>query len=385
MNETPRHTGARPWRRLLVAALCLVSVAYAQQRATSSRSSGNYLNATEIGEAIISSDAETRKLIVVTDDETAQYIGQIVTNLDRAAPQVLINVVFLEVTYRKGMDVGIEGSFSRESGGTTGTILQQFSGLPGLTSGSGIAAFAGEDWTVVLRAIAEDGRLQVLSRPTILARNNQQAIITVGQQVPLITGVNYDTFGNQRNAIEYQDVGIILTVTPFITSDDLVEMVVSPEISQLSDQQVAISVTGTNSYGAPVINRRAADTVVVTPDGHTVVIGGLMQNTKTEAVSKIPVLGDLPLLGAAFRRKVTQDTKTELLIFLTPRIVKHPRDLLAMAQKAKSDSVILPKAYSEEDLDRIFDGLPIKDTPPSKKKKPRKQTDTVAPPPEPVP
>jgi general secretion pathway protein D len=380
MKHHQPHFGVGPWGLALVALLCFGGPLRAQQRSTS-----NYLNATEIGEAIISSDAETRKLIVVTDDETALQIGTIVTNLDRAAPQVLINVVFLEVTYRKGMDIGVEGSFTRQSGDTTGTILQQFSGLPGLSSGSGIAAFAGEDWTVVLRAIAEDGRLQVLSRPTILARNNQQAVITVGQQVPLITGVNYDTFGNQRNAIEYQDVGIILTVTPFITSEDLIEMVVSPEISQLSDQQVPISVTGTNSVGAPVINRRAADTVVVTPDGHTVVIGGLMQNTKTEAVSKVPVLGDIPILGAAFRRKVTQDQKTELLIFLTPRIVKHPRDLLAMAQKQRADSVILPKAYSEEDLDRIFDGLPIKDTPPTKAKKSRKQPTTPPPTPEPVP
>lgn len=337
----------------------------AQQRSTSA----NYLNATEIGEAIISSDPETRKLIVVADDETAGYIGQIVTNLDRAAPQVLINVVFIEVTYRKGSDIGVEGSFSRDNNGTTSTILQQFRGLPGITSGDGIASFAGDDWTVTLRAIAEDGRLQVLSRPTILARNNQQAIITVGQQVPLITDVTYDTFGNQRNAIDYQDVGIILTVTPFITSEDLVEMIVSPEISQLSDEQVPIAVTGTNSIGYPIINRRAADTVVVTPNGHTVVIGGLMQDTKTEVVSKIPVLGDIPLLGAAFRRKVKEDTKTELLIFLTPRIIKHPNELIALAQKEKSDAVVLPQAYSQEDLDRVFDGLPPKGSPPAKKSK----------------
>ncbi len=343
-----------------------------QQRSTSSRSGGNYLNATEVGEAVISSDPETRKLIVVTDDETAGYIGQIVTNLDRAAPQVLINVVFVEVTYRKGSDVGVEGSFSQQNNGTTSTILQQFRGLPGITSGDGIASFAGDDWTVTLRAIAEDGRLQVLSRPTILARNNQQAMISIGQQVPLITDVTYDNFGNQRNAIDYQDVGIILTVTPFITSEDLIEMIVSPEISQLSDEQVPIAVTGTNSIGYPIINRRAADTVVVTPDGHTVVIGGLMQDTKTETVSKVPVLGDLPLLGAAFRRKVKEDTKTELLIFLTPRIIKHPRDLIAMAQKDRSDSVLLPKAYSQEDLDRVFDGLPPKGAPPTKTKKSKK-------------
>lgn len=344
----------------------------AQQR-TTGRAAMSYPSATQVGEAMISSDPETRKLIVVTDAQTAQYIGQVVTNLDRAAPQVLINVVFLEVTYRKGSDVGVEGSFSRDNNGTTSTILQQFRGLPGLTSGDGVASFAGDDWRVTLRAIAEDGRLEVLSRPTVLARNNQQAIITVGQQVPLITGVTFDNFGNQRNSITYQDVGIILRVTPFITSDDLIEMIVTPEISQLSADQVAVSVTGTNSVGYPIINRRAADTVVVTPNGQTVVIGGLMQDTKTESVSKVPVLGDIPLLGAAFRRKVKQDSKTELLIFLTPRIVKHPTDLLAMAQAERSNAVVLPRSYSEDDLNRIFDGLPPKgaSTSGGKKSKPR--------------
>ncbi len=126
--------------------------------------------------------------------------------------------------------------------------------------------------------------------------------------MPLITGVNYDSFGNQRNAIEYTDIGIILRVTPFVTSDGLVEMIVSPEISNLSEQTVAIT-TGTNSVGSPIINQRSADTVVVTPDGQTVVIGGLMQTTKSQTQSKIPILGDIPLLGFAFRRTVTQRRK----------------------------------------------------------------------------
>jgi len=339
-----------------------------QQRA---RTTATYPPATELGEAIISSDPETRKLIVVTDDETAEYIGQVITNLDRAAPQVLINVIFLEVTYRKGLDIGVEGTYQRQDGDVTTSILQQFRGLPGLSSGDGIASFVGQDWTVTLRAIAEHGKLEVLSRPTILARNNQQALITVGQQVPLITNVRYDTFGNQINGITYQDVGIILRVTPFITSEDLVEMIVSPEISNLSDERVPIA-TGTNSVGAPVINRRAADTVVVTPNGQTVVIGGLMQDTKTATVSKIPLLGDIPLLGAAFRRKVNQDTKTELLIFLTPRIVKHPRELIAMTQTERANARVLPQSFSEQELDRIINGQPARQESPAGTKKKRK-------------
>lgn len=369
MNTHRLHRRRVGWAMLVVLGWLAAGPAWAQQQRA--RTTATYPPATELGEAIISSDPETRKLIVVTDEETAQYIGQVITNLDRAAPQVLINVLFLEVTYRKGLDLGVEGSYRRQDGDVSSSILQQFRGLPGLTSGAGLATFVGQDWDVTLRAIAEQGKLEVLSRPTILARNNQQAVITVGQQVPLITNVRYDTFGNQINGITYQDVGIILRVTPFITSEDLVEMIVSPEISNLSDERVPIA-TGTNSVGAPVINRRAADTVVVTPDGQTVVIGGLMQDTKTASISKIPVLGDIPLLGAAFRRKVNQDSKTELLIFLTPHIVKHPRDLIAMTRKARDNANVLPQSFTEEQLDRILNGQPAQENAPAKNRKPRR-------------
>src|SRR5207302_1543568 len=152
---------------------------------------------------------------------------------------------------------------------------------------------------------------------SILARNNQQATITVGQSVPLVTSTSFQTLtGNPINTIQYSSVGIILRVTPFITSDNMVEMIVSPQISSLSDQSVPVS-AGVN---APIINLRSADTVVVTPDGQTVIIGGLMQNQKTQSDSKIPVLGDIPLLGNLLKRKVKANTKTELMIFLTPHL-----------------------------------------------------------------
>ena len=268
----------------------------------------------------------------------------------------------------------MNGTYTWQGTDTSGGVIQNFNQMPGgLTSGGTTATVIGDDFTVTLRALAEQGRLQVLSRPTILARNNQQATITVGQSVPLITGVVFDNFGNQRNTIEYRDVGIILTVTPFITSGDLVEMIVTPEISNLSDQTVPI-LSGTNTVGAPVINQRAADTVVVTPSGQTVVIGGLIQDNKTKIESKTPVLGDIPLLGAAFRRKVEQNQKTELLIFLTPRIVKHPSELAALTTKERGNTVIMPKAFKPEDIDKIMEGQapqtdPFEDKESKKKKK----------------
>jgi general secretion pathway protein D len=318
-----------------------------------------------IGEATVSSDPETRRLIVITDDETSQYISQVITNLDRPKPQVLIKVVFLEVTYNKGFDLGIEGAYKKDFGGNlNGNFEHNFGlaqqGANPIPPGAGLYQLMGADFTATLRAIAEAGKTEVLSRPSILARNNQQAIITVGQEIPLVTDTRFDANNNQINTIQYQDIGIILRVTPFITSDGLVEMIVSPEISNLTDQSIPVS-GGTAPVSAPVIAKRSADTVIVTADGQTVIIGGLMANSKTVTDSRIPFLGDIPGLGLLFRRHVNKTTKTELMIFLTPHIVGEPSQLAGLTAREKKDSVLVPKAFTEQELNKFIDGLPQKE------------------------
>ncbi|MBI3867633.1 MAG: hypothetical protein HY299_03795 [Verrucomicrobia bacterium] len=327
-----------------------------------------YSNGT-VGEALISSDPESRRLIVITDDETSQYISQVITNLDRPKPQVLIKVVFLEVTHNDGSDIGIEGSLKRkmDSGGMFGAVSNLFglgtAGALPVPPGAGIYQILGNDFQATLRAIASAGKTEVLSRPSILTRNNQPATITVGQTLPFITNVRYDVNGNAINTVQYQDIGIILRVTPYITSDGLVEMILAPEISSLTDQTVTIS----SGVTAPVIAKRSADTVVVTPDSQTVVIGGLMQNNKTQSTSKIPILGDIPILGLAFQRKVKANTKTELLIFLTPHIVKEPSQLARLTETEKRGAQLAPKAFTDKELDAFVDGLSVKQPEPAPK------------------
>ena len=333
-------------------------------------SAGNrsYAPVGTVGEATVSSDPETRRLIVITDDETSQYISQVITNLDRPKPQVLIKVVFLEVTYNKGFDLGIEGAYSKDfGGGKVGTFQNNFGmaaqGVNPVPPGAGLYQLMGADFTATLRAIAEAGKTEVLSRPSILARNNQQAIITVGQEIPLITNSRFDENNNQINTIQYQDIGIILRVTPFITADGQVEMIVAPEISNLTDQSIPIA-GGSNPVSAPVIAKRSADTVIVTGDGQTVIIGGLMANRKTVNDSKIPFLGDIPGLGLLFRRRVNTTTKTELMIFLTPHIVAEQTQLARLTTREKQDLELLQKGFTEQELNKFIDGLPKKEVVP---------------------
>ncbi len=383
---------------------------------SSGTSSGtrDYPNSTMIGDALITADPETRRLIVITDEQTQENISQVISNLDRPKPQVLIKVVFAEVTYNNSLDVGLEGSVTHGFGGLAGAITNFGVGTNGSIIPTGItpaapntvigggssfglaqaagpvggafATLTGQDYTVTLKAIASKGKIEILSRPSILARNNQKASIVVGQEVPLITGVNYDTFGQQHNAITYQNVGIILDVTPFITPEGMVEMILKPQISSVNhDPSQAVAIAGASTNGSavfsPVIDVRAADTVVVTPDGNTVVIGGLMQNSRTTTDSKVPILGDIPLLGNLFKHKVQSDVKTELLIFLTPYVVQTPHQLAMMSTSETTRTQLAPKAFTEKELNQFLDNVQLKqrDEETSKKSRHSKSSTSASP------
>jgi general secretion pathway protein D len=376
-----------------------------------SSTSRTYPNNTTIGDAYFSIDPETHRVVYIADEATAKYIGQVLTNLDRPKPQVLIKVVFLEVTRNDNSDIGLEGSFGKSIGNSGGSgLVTNYSvvsnsivpssitggqtlpfvstsnifGLPGASSAfggaNGLYQILGTDYAVTLHAIAQAGKVKVLSRPSILARNNQPATITVGQEVPLITGTTYDSLGNSHNAYSYTSVGVILKVTPFITEDGLVEMMVSPQISQI-DSGPGIPITANangTTVNAPIIDIRSADTVAVTPDGVTVVIGGMMQASKSKTDTKIPLLGDLPLLGNFFKRTQISDSKTELVIFLTPHIVLSPRELAALSAKERQRSDAA-KGLTEEELNKFLDELPKKKASPEATPKSGKGATMLAP------
>ena len=351
-SDFPETRSVMSWCMLLLflsLSLGELSAQVGRGGALGGQTTRQYLNNTQVGDALIEVDPETRSVIVVTDEETSLQIGDVLKTLDRPKPQVLIKVVFMEVTHRDDLDVGVEGGWTNVSGSTT-NIVQSVFGMATQGQGQGgIYQLLDNDFNVTLKAIAEAGKLEVLSRPSILARNNQEAIITVGQEVPFIDNVNFLQGGQQVNTVVYRDIGIILRVTPFITQDGMVEMIVAPEISTISDETVTISA----GVEAPVFAKRAAETVVVTPHGKTVIIGGLMEKNKIESKRKVPILGDIPLLGWAFRRTVKEDTKTELLIFLTPFIVQDPRELDKMTVAESKNSELVSKAFTEEELNQF--------------------------------
>jgi general secretion pathway protein D len=346
--------------------------------AGSASSTRNYTNSTTVGDAVISSDMDSRNLIVVTDPKTYQIIKDVVAQLDKPRPQVLIDCVFVQVTHTNELDLGTEMTYKGPvaiSTNPTGTATTQFGlGLAGAanpavpdlgtglltqpgsttTANSGVTSsngafysLVGRDVNATIHALAAVNKTEVLSRPSVLTRNNQQATILVGETIPIITSSTPGVLtGEPTNTIEQQDIGIILKVTPFITSEGNVEMILDPEISSLSSQSVPIG----NNVSFPVINKISADTVVVTPNNQTVVIGGLMQTQKTSTENKIPLLGDIPVLGYAFKFKTSSTQKTELIIFLTPHIVRDPSDLANLTIQERAKMELTPKAFDKGEL-----------------------------------
>jgi len=356
--------------------------------ASSTASSRTYPANGTIPDVYFSIDPESRRVVFIAPEEAIPYVMQVLTNLDRPKPQVLIKCVFLEITHNNASDIGIEGGWSKGIGDSATANAANVFGLSGIGSAvgtnssatvnnvfgqpissfqstassvasgnAGLYQILGANYQATLRAIAQAGSAKVLSRPSILARNNQPATITVGQSVPLITSVSYNGLnGTPINAVSYQNVGVILEVTPFITSDGLVEMIVAPQVSSI-DATTSIPIS--QGVSAPVIDIRSANTVAVTPNGQTIILGGLMQTSKSKTDTKIPFLGDIPLLGTLFKRTVQTDANTELLIFLTPYIVEQPSQLAALSatERSKAD---LPKSLTEWELNKFLDELPKK-------------------------
>jgi general secretion pathway protein D len=204
-----------------------------------------------------------------------------------------------------------------------------------------------------VHALASTTRFDVLSRPYILTTDNQLATVKVTQEVPIVTGSRTDQNNNITTTFERKDVGIILSVTPQINSDGRVVLQVDQELSALTDQtqQVAPDVT------APIIKNRSMTTKVTMDKGQTVVVGGLVSDSSSETIRKVPWLGDIPLLGALFRRTVRTKAKTELLVFLTPLVVQTADDLNDMSAQVRNDMRSLNAAVENEALQGHLDRL----------------------------
>ncbi|MBI3812424.1 MAG: hypothetical protein HY283_09515 [Nitrospirae bacterium] len=294
-------------------------------------------------------DKATNALLITASNRDYEMLKDVIKKIDVRRRQVYVEAVIMEVSQDKlkelGTELGVVSGYQSSNQQVTayGGFNQAPEDIAGLTNITGInIGVSTVNIKVLLKALQSASDVNVLSTPQILTTNNQKAKIVVAQNVPFVTGSSQTTGGLTQRQIQRQDVGVTLELTPEILEGDRVRMDVRQEISSLLDtpQPVLIEL-------GPTTNKREATTTVIVADNQTVVIGGLMRDDVTRVERKIPLLGDIPLLGWFFKFRSNRVIKTNLLIFLTPRIVHENRDLDVLLQQ-KSD--IMRRTISEGTL-----------------------------------
>ncbi|MDI6450680.1 secretin N-terminal domain-containing protein [Anaerobaca lacustris] len=299
----------------------------AAPQATGTTTSTNSSSTNDLSEeTYFEAETETNSLLILTSTKNYERVRPIIEELDKPVGQVLIKVLFAEITYSDKLDIGTEFSMLNLRSNGDSTRTSTLFGEP--SQGLFVNSITG-DLDITLHALQEAGKLNILSRPYILTSNNQAATITVGSQVPFATGETTSNVGTQTTT-EYRDIGIILVVTPSINPEGLVNMTVRPEISSTTGETIQIS----EKLNLPVFATRSSETKVAVRDGQTIVIGGLIQDEIRDTIKKVPLLGDIPIAGHLFKRTEKTKAKTELLIFLTPHVAPD-----ALALSPISDAV----------------------------------------------
>ncbi len=297
------------------------------------------------GQVTIIADPNTNSLIVIGSPEIAEMVRNLLAQLAKVPEQVMIETIIVEATLDSSMKLGVEwnvvnGKFLGNTG-VTGSGVTDF-GLAGQTpAAEGFRyTISGGNLGGFLNALETDDRFRVLSTPRIFTSNNVEAEINISQSIPFIVSQREDVSGNFIFNYSFQDVGIVLTVTPHITANGMVTL----DVTRTADDLV-----GFTDFNAPIVNQREASTTVSVMDGETIVLGGIMRTQVRTTVKKIPILGDIPILGELFKSTSRQDVKTELLVFLTPRIVRTWQE----AEELRKDQVDQLSDRSKADYDKV--------------------------------
>ena len=306
--------------------------------------------------ARITADKATNSLIITAEKDDYQILEEVIRKLDIPRSMVYIESLIMEVDVEKDFLLGTEWivgdkfNFNGDTYGATGGFsgsepgysnLRGLSGVPfgvsSLPAGYSMGVF-GESISVggvtfpslgaIVQAYKKDKDVNILSTPQILTMDNQEATINVGKNVPYQTRSAAETGTETYSSYEYKDVGIILKITPHISQDRFVRLTINQEVTQLDS-------LATTSADRPTTFKRTIDTTVIVKDKETVVIGGLIDDSMTKTSYGVPCLGDIPLIGWLFRTDNDAIEKTNLFVFITPRVVANPAEAQALYEMKK--------------------------------------------------
>ncbi len=321
-------------------------------------------------------DKTTNSVIVVAGEAEYGVIEKILASLDVRRPQVLIEVVVLEVSEGEGYKFGVElttldgarddsvrGFGATRFGfsnlvGEEGIPIQgggiPRGQLPSPTQGAVFGLHRGKEWRVpaIVNLIGSDSAVNVMSLPRIVTNDNKEAILKVTDNVPIATSSSTAAVSNQLSFGGFQEAGIEITITPHISEGDYLRLEMEQSISQFTGTSQVISTGGTVvGLLPPSKTRRELKNVITVPDGKTVIIGGLTSRSQQRTVTKVPLLGDIPLLGELFKSTNLEWKRTNLYIFITPHIIREKgfKNLEKMSGAQAAEAKALGGDFSETD------------------------------------
>lgn len=317
-----------------------------------------HASALDSGKITITPDKASNALVIMATPTDYTNLAQVIKKLDRRSKQVFVQVLIAEVSLDKSTEFGLQtGAIGGGSPNGNLTLAGMYDPLGTLGTIGSIIAAGGAlspdvtaspvNVTAVLKALDKNGLLNILSTPNILTSDNKEAEINVGENVPFQGSATQSTIGT-TTSVERKDIGINLKIKPQISEGDYIRMDINQEISAVKDSKgQAIDL---------ITTKRSAKTSVVVKDKETVVIGGLIQDSEEETISKVPLLGDIPLLGWLFKSKAKTRKKTNLMIMLTPHIVRDAADLAEMTRTQRQSFGESTKSKDAVDVNKEISG-----------------------------
>lgn len=301
-------------------------------------------------QAVVQADEQSNSLVIRGSKEQYDELKVIIDELDKRRAQVYVEVIIAEITADKNGAFGINWNLNNgpDLDGQTAITREQVavqSSLPSSESGvnlnftnrfiQNLGGNVVPDLQAVLTALRSDSGANILSTPNLLTLDNEEAEIIVGQEVPFLTGSFSNGNAGENNqgdgtvnpfqTIERQEIGLTLRITPQINEGDVISLDINQELSNVSQTNVdgAVDIT---------TDKRSINTKVQVDDGQVIILGGLIRDNVVDTVSWVPILGKIPIIGALFRSKEKRVIKTNLMMFLRPKIIRSPEDVKAVTR-----------------------------------------------------
>lgn len=381
LSENGGSTATTPRRRTTTDTAAAGGAAAARTAAAGAETGGTSVTAAFDSGMRITQDEATNSLVIIANSDDFRIVKQVIDKLDIQRRQVLIDAVILELASTDSFEASVayHGPFSQAGENTTGLVGGQFGtsslgltqdllsglalGVFGPTvsvpfnTGSGVENIDVPAFGIVVQALRSNSSVDIVSNPNLLTLDNEEAQIVVGRKVPFPTTTTYSSLGQPIVSYQREDVATTLKVTPRVNSSNQVTLEVTVEVAEVEESDSGLD----PSTAGFITSKREIETTALVSDNETVVLGGLVGMTDTKVETKVPILGDLPLIGVLFRGSRTEFRRSNLMVFLTPHIVDDDGDMLEiMRVKEAQRQEFIRRFYGksrDEQMDQLHDLL----------------------------